>query len=169
MTMSVVVQFSTSKNGYEEIKKGSLIEKPGGRETEFFVGLIKEYNFANDCMVCSFANGYEFELRASAAHKCEFTILYFTLESIKDKISANLQPRFEKAEMCYDCKDVDCLWMNEETAAYSQDYVFAYRPKINEEMPYFGIEINQYIMHHSMMYSNTREKPKYVDCKKGIK
>lgn len=168
MTMSVVVQFSTSKKGYEEIKKGSLIEKPKGIENEFFVVLIKRYDFGNDCMICSFANGYEFKLRASAAHKIEFTILYFTTESIEDKTSSKLIPRFEKAQMCYDCTDVDCYWMNEETAAYSLDYVFAYRPYVNREMPYFGIEINQYILHHSML-SNKRKKPEYVDCKKANK
>lgn len=170
MTMSVIVQFSTSKSGYEMIKSGYLIEKPEGKESEFFVVYIKSYSLSGDYMICSFANGYEFGLRASATHKCEFTILYYTSKSIDGKTyGKKLEPKYKKAYMCYDCKEVDCFWMDEETASYSQDYVFAYRPNVNSEMPYFGIEINQYILHHKMLHMKESEMPKYVDCRKSKK
>lgn len=92
ITTSVIVCFSTSQNGWENITAGSLKYFPYGQADGWHAALVEGYDFSSYAMICKNSWGGRtasprFYLLSSALHDYYFIQVYFTLSSIQGKTS----------------------------------------------------------------------------------
>mgnify|MGYP001099663385 CR=1 FL=1 len=53
MTISIILSFTTSKQGWRDVSNGSLLERADGIQTvDWHASLIEGYDFDHDCCVC---------------------------------------------------------------------------------------------------------------------
>ena len=95
--ISVIVSFSTSKKGWTQVAKGELFEKPEGEADGSHATVVEGYDFDRKCLICKNSWGSRtaeprFDLKPSATHKHYYTLIYFTLDSIKGKTLKKFEP-----------------------------------------------------------------------------
>lgn len=70
-----------------------------------------------------------FDFVTSASHKCDFTLVYFTTDSIRGKTNLYFHPSMEEFIKEEDGKQINCAWMDENSAIYSSEYLCEYHPR----------------------------------------
>ena len=150
MKISVIISFSTSKEGWNKIAEGELIEKPKGKIDGSHAAIIEGYDFDKKCLICKNSWGARtaaprFNLRPSATHSYYFTHVYFTLSSIDGKTNTKYEPKMNKFVGELDKRKIDCAWMDENTAIYSSDYVCELHDGKEGPYNYLGYDIKQWI------------------------
>lgn len=101
LTLSVIVSFSTSDEGWKKVARGELLRYPGGVESGWHAVLVEGYDLEKDCLICKNSWGIDtakarFDFAPSAAHDFEFIRVYFTEQSIAGKISKQFVPKMQK-------------------------------------------------------------------------
>ena len=165
ITISVVVNFSTSEEGWQSVANGSLLKYPGGKKDGYHSALVEGYDFEKDCFICKNSWGGEtakprFDFTSSAAHVCYFNCVFFTLDSIKGKTTKPFNPKMKKCVGELNGKMIDCAWMGPTTAAYCSEYVCEYHPEVHGIYKYFGYDTNQWI-NINLNRPKDKKHPKY--------
>lgn len=179
ITLSPIISFSTSKKGWNNVANGKLLRRPQGPEDGWHASIIEGYDFNQKCFICKNSWGGisakpRFDIIETATHDCEFTVVYFTLDSIRNtnirmpsfsyfdnypfmkKIISYIyrnffskpivfEPKMIKFEGKWKEKKIDCAWMDEETAIYSTDYVCQPFLQKHDQYDYLGYDIDQWI------------------------
>lgn len=138
MVNSSIVCFSTSEKGWNQVKNGEFLEFPSG--------LASGSHF----YICKNSWGGKtakprFDFTESAAHNCRFIRVYFTPKSIVGKTSNLFTPKLKKFSGRLYGIDIECAWMDKNTATYSDDYVCELKRKKHGLYKYIGYDANQWI------------------------
>lgn len=150
INLSVIVSFSTSEDGWRSVASGQLLNHPGGRANSYHAALIEGYDFIKDCLICKNSWGGvtaqpRFDFTPSAAHDCSFTLVYFTLGSIKGLTNLQLNETMD----CYcgrlNGSKINCAWMDEKTAIYNSDYICKFRGDKHDQLNHLGYDVNRWI------------------------
>lgn len=170
LTLSVIVSFSTSEDGWRSVASGQLLNYPGGKPNDYHAALIEGYDFNKDCLICKNSWGGvtaqpRFDFTPSAAHDCTFTLVYFTLESINGLINSQLNETMDCFCGRLNGKKINCAWMNETTAIYNSNYICKYRRDKKDQLNHLGYDVNQWISFnlnrendHSIYYYSNPKK-----------
>ena len=150
LTLSVIVGFSTSSQGWINVSKGELLTFPFGESDSAHAAFIDGYDLHLDCFICKnswggFSAEPRFNFTPSAAHYCDFTIVYFTEQSIAGKTKHNYTQRLEKFIGKSENQDIQCAWMDEKTAIYDMNYFCEYHQEHEGELKYLGYECEKWI------------------------
>ena len=150
LTLSVVASFSTSAQGWINIAKGELLIFPNGQSDDGHATLIDGYDLNLDCFVCKnswggFSAEPRFNFTPSAAHYCEFTVVYFTEQSIMGKTISNFTPNLEPFMGQLENQDIRCAWMDKKTAIFGMDYFCELHKEHEGELKYLGYECEKWI------------------------
>lgn len=150
ITLSVIVCFSTSQTGWQNVAQGGLTEKPKGKMDGWHAAIVEGYDFNENCLICKNSWGGttaepRFNLKPSATHKCYFTHVYFTLNSIRGKTNKTFHPNITKFTGLLNNFPVDCAWMDEKTATYTSDYVCEMCEYKEGPCNYIGYKIEEWI------------------------
>ena len=150
ITLSVIACFSTSKAGWEMIKKGSLLRHPDGKEDGWHAALVEGYDFDKDCMICKNSWGGEtatprFDFDQFMAHDYYFVKVYCKDDNVDGKSPSRLIPRMNKFVGTWHGKKIDCAWMDKHTAIYSRDYLCEHHENEAGSMNYIGYNARQWI------------------------
>ena len=173
MTISVIVSFSTSDEGWDCVANGSLLEFPGGISHGWHASIVDGYDLEKDCAILKNSWGGEsasprFDFTASAAHDVQITRVYFTVESIKGKTNKVFIPRLIKCKEILEDHEIECAWMDEETAQYETNYVCEFHPEKNDEYKYHGYNVYQWI-DINLNRPKGATRPIYHDINENIK
>ena len=171
LTLSIIISFTTSKQGYRAIANGSLTEFPGGPTDGWHATLLEGYDLDQDLCICknswgkfdeAHQNGAHerFDLDIGALHDFEIVKVYWTLNSIQGKTIQPYKENMEKFKGELKGKTIDCAWMDEVTACYNTDYVAEFHPGPEEMGPlnYLGYDIDQWISITLNRTEMTKEK-----------
>lgn len=150
MMLSVIANFKTSSKGWKSIANGELLWYPGGIGDGRHSALVEGYDLEKDCMICKNSWGGEtatsrFDFTPSACHECDFVVVYFTLESIRDKTVKKFIPKIQTFEGSLNKQKINCAWMDKTTALYSTEYVCEYHPEKIGDMNYLGYDVFKWI------------------------
>ena len=157
MTISIILSFTTSKQGWIDVANGSLLEKADGIQTvDWHASLIEGYDFDHDCCVCKNSWGENtasgrFNIDPLATHDHYFTKVYFTTESIRGKAPEFIPTLYKVPSSLTNYK---AFFMDKETATYSSEYVceICKYDFDMEDIPYgceyIGYDIDQWIETH---------------------
>lgn len=162
MTISVVLCFSTSSEGYENVGNGELLYYKGQYEEEdWHATLVEGYSFEKDCYICKnswFNRQPYFYFTESAAHDYYFIRVYFTIESIRDKNYLIFEPKIKSKLFIYNKEMINCVLMDDVTSNYSTEYVCIskYNDPIYNNV---GVTVEQYI---KLMYDRFGKKSEYL-------
>ena len=87
-----------------------------------------------------------FNYKCSAAIKSKFIVVYFTLDNINRKnIIKEYKPKMCKFIGFLKFKQINCTWMDENTAKFETNYVIRYHPEKKGKLKYLGYEIDDWI------------------------
>lgn len=150
LTTPIIFSFTTSNEGWERIKHGSLVEKPPGDSDGWHSVLLEGYDLERDVCICKNSWGGitaepRFECRPSATCNYRFVKLYWTLESIQGKNTYEYNPIMRKCIERLDGRKIDAAWMDKKTADYCTDYVCEYHPEKEGDLKYLGYDIEEWI------------------------
>lgn len=150
MMQSAIVCFSTSENGWKQVKKGEFLEFPSGLANGSHSSLVEGYDLDKNCYICKNSWGGKtaeprFDFTESAPHNCWFIRVYFTPESIVGKTSKFFTLKIKKFGGSLNGIDIDCAWMDKITANYCDDYVCELKRKKHGQYKYIGYNVNQWI------------------------
>ena len=183
ITLSVIVSFKTSEEGWINVANGKFLEFPGGEANGWHDALVEGYDLEKDCMICKNSWGGEtaeprFDFTASAAHDFRFTRVYFTLKSIQGKTNKEFKSNLIKCNEIIKGKTVDCTWLEPITAKYCSNYVCEYHPENQGIYKYYGYNIFQWIdanhkrhkkLKHSKYYYINKELKKQYEIEQENK
>lgn len=165
ITISVIIDFSTSQAGWVSVANGSLLEFPGGNASGWHSAVVEGYDLEKDCAILKNSWGNitaapRFEFTGSAAHDSRITRVYFTLDSIRWKVKEKFVPRLLKCDGSINGNHVDCAWMDKTTAQYTSDYVCEFHPEKKDDLKYYGYNVYQWIKINLNRQEN-QNKPRY--------
>ena len=148
--ISVIISFLTSEKGWIQVAKGELFEKPEGEADGRHATVVEGYDFDRKCLICKNSWGSNtakprFDLKPSATHNPYYTLVYFTLDSIKGKTHKRFEPKIKKFIGHINRIPINCAWMDEGTAIYSSDYVCEPIEKKVGPYNYIGYKIEEWI------------------------
>lgn len=124
---SLILSFTTSREGWERIANGELLTRPEGPSNGVWhTVLLEAYDFKEDHVICKNSWGPpakgRFGLRFSALHDFNVVEVYYTLESIppaiKNELVANTSNVSEAYKGYLDGKEILFYEMDERTAVY---------------------------------------------------
>ena len=149
LMISVILCFSTTKEGYKSIANGSLTKKPSGIPSGRHSVLIEGYDFENDLCICKNSWGIDtasdrFKVNIGALHNCQFIRVFWTLRSIDPRLKQDFKIKPFKGQL--KGKAIDSAWMSLDAAKYSSDYLAELDlDHSNFPFAYHGYKIDQWI------------------------
>lgn len=154
ITQSVVVSFTTTKEGWEMVMNGSFLRKPSDDTKRVdpklrHSCLAEGYSFSSKSILvknswCDFAQN-RFFFNPSFAHDVKYIVVYFTKKSIQGRFSSDYKPDIRPCVGQWHGKAINCAWMNEEAALYEDDYVCIKRSGGPPNLDYFGYNVDEWI------------------------
>ena len=150
ITLSVILCFTTSDEGWQAVANGSLTKLPKGESNGWHATLIEGYDFEKDLFICKNSWGIQtaqdrFNVSIEALHDFYFVSVYWTIQSIQGKTIKQFNPKMKKFKGKFNGKPIDCAWMDQTTATYCSEYVAEYRPEISGPLNYLGYDVEQWI------------------------
>lgn len=151
ITLSTIVMFSTSEEGWKNVANGNIVFRANGPKTEdSHSSIIEGYDLEHDTYICKNSWGGKtakprFELSKTGPHKCKFCRVYFTLDSIRGKTNKMFQPKMEKFIGQLNGKKINCAWMDLITATYCSEYLCEYHDEKEGPLKYLGYDVDQWI------------------------
>jgi hypothetical protein len=89
MMISVILSFATNDDGWEAIKRGSLLRKRDASSTRRHAVLIELYDLGQDVAIClnsrSARTERRFNVKLAALQEFRTTKVFFTVDSIREK------------------------------------------------------------------------------------
>lgn len=149
--LSVGISFTTSENGWNCIKNGSLVEKPLGSPSGWHASVVEQYSFNEGVHICKNSWGDQtararFKLKLSALHCYYVTVAYFTARSISGKTSKDFSPRMLKFDTIVKNVPMKVAFMDTIGAKYSSEYLCKPNPASTvEEDKFIGYEVEPMI------------------------
>lgn len=147
ITTSSILCFSTNDQGWKNVAEGHLLTKPTGSSDEYdwHSVIVEGYDFDKNCYICKNSWGTEFASARFLFSKSAANDFSFIKVDFKEKLKKTLKPKLEKFKGRLHGKDIDCAWVNEETAVYGTDYICEYHPEREGDLKFLGYEIDQWI------------------------
>jgi hypothetical protein len=151
MMESVVICFTTSQEGWESIARGELLKRPSGAANGWHATLMEGYDLENGWTVAKNTWGDRraaprFALGLGALHNWYVIRVFFTLESIRGKITKILPPpMMERFIGTLYGRPIHCAWMDELTATYSSDYVCEPDSSRTGPLRFIGYDLREWI------------------------
>lgn len=149
ISISVIVCFTTSKEGWDSVSNGSLLKRPQGDPYEWHATLVEGYDFNKDCMICknSWAKtgAARFDLNQFMTDDYYFIRVYTDEDNIDGKTRSSFRPNLKKFTGKWNNNDIECAWMDETAALYCRDYLCEHHPERNDNLKYLGYNIDQWI------------------------
>lgn len=164
---SVIVTFSTSQEGWANVRNGGLLEKAPGEATGLHSTLIEGYNFRKDCCICKNSwgdeDGYKprFLFRFRAAHDFYTTLVYYTNPSVEGKVlrsrPCNISRRFT-ADV--EGQSISAAYMDAVTANDTSEFLCEERADYTAyNNRYIGYKAEEYI---SILIKKWRDYSSFV-------
>lgn len=133
-----------------KVGSGNFLTKAEGHEDGFHAALVEGYNFEKRYFICKNSWGnktaeFRFNFVKKAAHWCKFIHVYFTMDSIRGKISKRFIPNMKKCIGKLNGETIDCAIMDKKTAFYISKYVCHRSRNLDYPMDFVGYHIGQWI------------------------
>jgi hypothetical protein len=129
LSLSVVVLFATSKDGWKKIQQGELLERPSGQQEGRHASLVEAYDLENDWSIAKNSWGHRdgtserFKMRFAALHDFCVITVFFTLNSIRGKTTKPFHAQMETFQGTLDGHAILCAYMDEDTAKYTTNFI----------------------------------------------
>jgi hypothetical protein len=150
MTMSVILRFTTNKDGWDAITAGNLLKKTSPEPDEIgHAVLIEGYDLEQDAAIC--LNSWDaeskqrFNVKLAALHGFKVVKVFFTLDSIHEKTTQIFRPVCEEFLATLDGKCIRSYWMNKETAIYASTIISEPEPWRSGELCFRGYNLDEFI------------------------
>ena len=126
------------------------MKKPSGEADGSHSALAEGYDFEKNCIICKNSWGGvtsspRFDFIPSAAHRCNFYVVFFTIDSIRGKINGQYIPRIKTFNGTLKGKSIKCAWMDEQTATYETNYLCEHHPEKKDDLNYLGYDVYEWI------------------------
>ncbi|KAK8887457.1 hypothetical protein M9Y10_038502 [Tritrichomonas musculus] len=150
LKISVVVSFSTSKQGWINVGKGELLTKPDGPADGRHAAVVEGYDFDKRCLICKNSWGDKtakprFYLKVSATHDHYFVHTYFTLNSIAGLTKMNYVPRISRCITNLNGFLINSAWMDQNTAIYESDFISEKHNDKSGPLNFLGYDLQEWI------------------------
>jgi hypothetical protein len=150
MTLSVILAFATNDDGWEAIKRGSLLQKTAAPSTgSGHAVLIVGYDFEQDAAIClnswNARTEQRFNVRFTALHEFYTTNVFFTLPSIHGKTGQDFRPLHEEFLGILDGKTIRSYWMDEQTMIYATTFVCEPEAWRTGRLCFRGYDVDEFI------------------------
>jgi hypothetical protein len=152
MIESLILSFTTSKQGWAAVQRGSLVEKPAGDVDGWHDVVIEGYDFADHTVVClnlwssdSKKSTQTFKVKYSALHKFRTTIVSFDSHSIKGKTTREFIPTFQSSSGTLNGLPVQVCWVDEETAMCHPRFICEPELSRTDRLYFRGYNVDEYI------------------------
>ena len=101
MTLSIIITFATSKEGWYHVANGSLLVKPPGDIDGWHASLLEGFDFKENLYIVKNSWGDQnatprFDVNLKATHSYYFHKVYFTIDSIANKTTKQYKQKIEK-------------------------------------------------------------------------
>ena len=159
------------------ISNGSLLTRPKGAADGRHAALVEGYDFDKDCMICKNSQAKtgaaRFDLNQFMLHDYLFYRIYLDEDNIDGKSNSKFQPKCEKFTGKWIDNNIDCAWMDEESAVFCKDYLCEHHPERKNKYQYLGYNIDQWIYINlnrgdaMNKYYQKRIREKEIECKKA--
>lgn len=171
MITSIIICFSTTKEGWQKVAAGSLLKKPSGESEGRHACLAESYNLENSYITMKNSWGMRdmsdssptkdrFITRWNCLHSPHYIHVYFTSNSIKGKGYPIPMFRFSKKipyppdGVIFQSGDpipkMECIFMNELAAIYTSEWwCFPVKnsPHESEGLTYIGFLVESWIQY----------------------
>ena len=154
LQLSLIVGFTTSKQGWNKLAQGKLLSKPKGKEDGWHGCLIEGYDFKEDCAIIKNSWGNEKDdnakprclFRFSAFHEFFLYQVYFTLASIPENLPVYKSIINGPHQGALDGETIRYYEMDAKTARYETSYVCQRREGDKlATFEYIGFPIDEWI------------------------
>jgi hypothetical protein len=150
--ISVVLTFTTSHLGWQNVARGALLDRPtGAQERRAHAVLIEGYDTEEKVYLAKNSWGYQsgdagrFRFRFEALHYAKAYKVYFTRDSIRGKTSRTYRPQMRRFQLELDGRLIQYAYMDEFTARHETNFICWPFPTGPDGLNWIGCDGTQYL------------------------